>query len=98
MMITRLVIDGPAGLRKDGFEALVAEADLIVSAGAAFVPSTRMPPRRSSVKAGCAEIDPQEQVKASPSSATACASGPAPPSGWSGFSGGLGHARDHAHP
>jgi chromosome partitioning protein len=28
--ITRLVIDGPAGLRKDGFEALVAEADLVV--------------------------------------------------------------------
>jgi len=28
--ITRLIIDGPAGLRKDGFEALVAEADLIV--------------------------------------------------------------------
>ncbi|MDB5394176.1 MAG: plasmid partitioning protein ParA [Rhodospirillales bacterium] len=28
--ITRLVIDGPAALRKDGFEALVAEADLVV--------------------------------------------------------------------
>jgi chromosome partitioning protein len=28
--ITRLVIDGPAGLRKDGFEALVAQADLVV--------------------------------------------------------------------
>ena len=28
--ITRLVIDGPAGLRGDGFEALVAEADLII--------------------------------------------------------------------
>jgi len=28
--ITRLIIDGPAGLRKEGFEALVAEADLIV--------------------------------------------------------------------
>lgn len=28
--ITRLIIDGPAGLRKDGFEALVAEADLVV--------------------------------------------------------------------
>ncbi len=28
--ITRLVIDGPAGLRKEGFEALVAEADLII--------------------------------------------------------------------
>lgn len=28
--ITRLIIDGPAGLRKDGFETLVAEADLIV--------------------------------------------------------------------
>jgi chromosome partitioning protein len=28
--ITRLIIDGPAGLRKDGFEALVAEADLIL--------------------------------------------------------------------
>ena len=28
--ITRLVIDGPAGLRKDGFEALVAEADIVV--------------------------------------------------------------------
>jgi chromosome partitioning protein len=28
--ITRLVIDGPAGLRKESFEALVAQADLIV--------------------------------------------------------------------
>jgi chromosome partitioning protein len=28
--ITRLVIDGPAGLRKDGFEALVAQADLVI--------------------------------------------------------------------
>jgi chromosome partitioning protein len=28
--VTRLIIDGPAGLRKDGFETLVAEADLIV--------------------------------------------------------------------
>jgi chromosome partitioning protein len=28
--ITRLIIDGPAGLRKDGFEALVTEADLIL--------------------------------------------------------------------
>jgi chromosome partitioning protein len=28
--ITRVVIDGPAGLRKDGFEALVAQADLVV--------------------------------------------------------------------
>jgi chromosome partitioning protein len=28
--ITRLVIDGPAGLRKEHFEALVAQADLIV--------------------------------------------------------------------
>jgi chromosome partitioning protein len=28
--ITRLVIDGPAGLRKDGFEALVAAADLVI--------------------------------------------------------------------
>lgn len=28
--ITRLVIDGPAGLRKDGMEALVGEADLII--------------------------------------------------------------------
>src|SRR5277367_2705767 len=28
--VTRLIIDGPAGLRKDGFEALVAEADLIL--------------------------------------------------------------------
>jgi chromosome partitioning protein len=27
---TRLVIDGPAGLRKDGFEALVGAADLII--------------------------------------------------------------------
>jgi chromosome partitioning protein len=28
--VTRLVIDGPAGLRKDGFEDLVGAADLIV--------------------------------------------------------------------
>jgi chromosome partitioning protein len=28
--ITRLVIDGPAGLRKESFEALVAQADLIL--------------------------------------------------------------------
>ena len=28
--VTRLIIDGPAGLRKDGFETLVAEADLII--------------------------------------------------------------------
>jgi chromosome partitioning protein len=28
--VTRLVIDGPAGLRKDNFDALVAEADLIL--------------------------------------------------------------------
>jgi chromosome partitioning protein len=28
--VTRLVIDGPAGLRKDDFETLVAEADLVI--------------------------------------------------------------------
>jgi chromosome partitioning protein len=28
--VTRLIIDGPAGLRKEGFETLVAEADLII--------------------------------------------------------------------